>query len=216
MLAARWFKKPKEDETHLARSGQASRGGRRPALPHPKGARGTESAHGGGSKGQVFYHASKASIWSMLRFSLRQRWMVVLAVIGCMATLPMLFQVLPKNFIPDDDSSEFQLSIQAPEGTSLEATQVLIARIARDIRTLNGVEYTIASVADTDQRNPYQGTIYVRLVNIADREYGQLEMMDFVRKNILPKYAGDNLRISVTPGVVHVGRRHERRQTSNT
>ena len=47
-----------------------------------------------------------------------------------------------------------------------------------------------ASVADTEQRNPYQGTIYVRLVNIADREYGQLEMMDFVRKNILPKYDG--------------------------
>ena len=107
--------------------------------------------------------------------------------------------MLPKNFIPDDDSSEFQLSVQAPEGTSLEATQVMIARIARDIRQLNGVRYTIASVADTDQRNPYQGTIYVRLVNIADREYGQLEMMDFVRKNILPKYAADNLRISVTP-----------------
>ena len=54
-------------------------------------------------------------------------------------------------------------------------------------------------MADTDQRNPYQGTIYVRLVNIADRKYGQLDMMDFVRKNILPKYAADNLRISVTP-----------------
>ena len=94
---------------------------------------------------------------------------------------------MPKNFIPDDDSSEFQVSVQAPEGTSLEATQVLIARIARDIRTLNGVRYTIASVADTDQRNPYQGTIYVRLVNIAERKYDQLEIMDFVRKNILPK-----------------------------
>ena len=66
---------------------------------------------------------------------------------------------------------------------------------------LNGVEYTIASVADTDQRNPYQGTIYVRLVNIADRKFGQLEIMDFVRKNVLPKpdTSADNLRISVTP-----------------
>ena len=60
-------------------------------------------------------------------------------------------------FLPDDDSSEFQVSVQAPEGTSLEETQVRIARIARDIRHLDGVKYTIASVADTDQRNPYQG-----------------------------------------------------------
>ena len=76
---------------------------------------------------------------------------------------------------------------------------MLIARIARDIRQLDGVRYTIASVADTEQRNPYQGTIYVRLVNIAEREYGQLEIMDFVRKNILPRYAADKLRISVRP-----------------
>jgi HAE1 family hydrophobic/amphiphilic exporter-1 len=118
-----------------------------------------------------------------------------------MATLYPLYKVLPKCFTPDEDSSEFQLSVQAPEGTSLEATQVMIARIARDIRTLNGVNYTIASVADTDQRNPYEGTIYVSLFKIAKREFGQLEMMDYVRNNILtnPEYVAQNLRISVTP-----------------
>ncbi len=116
-----------------------------------------------------------------------------------MATLPMLFGMLNKNFTPDEDSSEFQLNVRVPEGTSLEATQVTIARIARDIRQLDGVRYTISSVADTEQRNPYQGTIYVRLVNIADRDYGQLEVMNFVRNEILPRHADDGLRISVTP-----------------
>ena len=76
---------------------------------------------------------------------------------------------------------------------------MLVARIARDIRKLQGVKYTLASVADTDQRNAYQGTTYVRLVDLAEREYGQLDMMDFVRKHILPNYADENLRISVTP-----------------
>ena len=118
------------------------------------------------------------------------------AVAGCLAALPVLFRVIPKDFIPDEDSSEFQLSVLAPEGTSLEATQVLTARIARDIRRLDGVRYTIASVADTEERNPYQGTVYVRLVNLADREYGQLEMMDFVRQKILPDYTSDHLRSS--------------------
>lgn len=180
MLAARWFKKAEKDG----------------AAPEGHGA-----SHGGGSgsKGQAFYRILEGAYLALLRFCLRQRWVVVLAVFGCMATLPILFNVLPKNFIPDDDSSEFELSLQAPEGTSLEATRVLVARIARDIRQLDGVRYTVASVADTEQRNPYQGTIYVRLVNIADRDYDQLAMMDFVRKNVLPKFAGDNLRISVSP-----------------
>lgn len=183
MLAARWFKKPEEAEEE--ENGDAS-----PA-----------AEHSAGSKGQVFYRAIEAVYLVMLRFSLRHRWLVVLASIGCMATLPMFFRILPKNFVPDEDSSEFQLSVQAPEGTTLEKTQVIIARIARDIQKLNGVKYTISSVADTDQRNPYQGTIYVRLVNIADRTYDQSEIMDFVRKNVLPKpeYVKEKLRIGVTP-----------------
>lgn len=185
MMAARWFKKAPDDDSPDESSAQ-------------KHAHAASEGHGG-SKGQVFYRAIEGVYLVLLRFSLRHRWLVVLAVIGSLATLPMLFRALPKNFVPDEDSSEFQLSIQAPEGTSLEATQVIISRIARDIRLLDGVRYTIASVADTEQRNPYQGTIYVRLVNIADRDYDQLELMDFVRKNVLPKYAQDHLRISVTP-----------------
>jgi HAE1 family hydrophobic/amphiphilic exporter-1 len=147
----------------------------------------------------VFYRAIESVYLVALRFSLRQRWLVVAIVIGCMATLPMLYRMVPKNFIPDDDSSEFQVSVRAPEGTSLEATQVLVARIARDIRKLQGVKYTLASVADTDQRIAYQGTAYVRLVDLAERKYGQLEIMDFVRKHILPNYVDEHLRISVTP-----------------
>lgn len=176
MLAARWFKGPAKGEGHASKS-----------------------HGGGGSKNQFFYSWIEKAYLVALRFSLRNRWVVVLTVAGCMATLPMLFAKVNKNFTPDEDSSEFQLSVQAPEGTSLEATQVVISRIARDIRQLDGVRYTISSVADTEQRNPYQGTVYVRLVNLADRTFGQLAIMDFVRKQILPKYSADNLRISVNP-----------------
>ncbi len=173
MLAARWFKGPGKE---------------------PK-----EKAKHSSSKNQFLYHLLEQAYLVVLKFSLRHRWIVVAAVVGCMATLPMLFRTVNKNFIPDDDSSEFQVSVQAPEGTTLEATQVLIARIARDIRKLDGVRYTIGSVADTEQRNPYQGTIYVRLVNIADRSFDQSELIQFVRDNILTKYAGDNLRMSASP-----------------
>jgi hydrophobic/amphiphilic exporter-1 (mainly G- bacteria), HAE1 family len=224
MLAARWFKKRKEQDADSPfplgegcvsvsplplGEGQGLRavggnGSAHDALARSLSQEGkqlAEASHGGGSKGQVFYHAIETVYLVLLRFSLRHRWLIVLATAGCLATLPMLFRVLPKNFVPDEDSSEFQLSIQAPEKTSLEATQVMIAEIARDIRKLDGIQYTISSVADTEQRNPYQGTIYVRLVNIADRDYGQLEIMDFVRQNILknPEYVKKNLRISVTP-----------------
>ena len=176
MLAARWFKKAKEET-------------------EPK----TGKHASGGSKGQPFYHALESVYLAMLRLALRWRFVVVLIIIGCLATLPYLFKVLPKNFMPNDDSSEFQVNVQAPEGTSLEATQVIIARIARDVRRLAGVKYTITSVADTDQHYSHKGSAYARLVDIADRDFSQAEILDYVRKEILPKYAGDNLRLSVSP-----------------
>jgi HAE1 family hydrophobic/amphiphilic exporter-1 len=192
MLAARWFKRPEHEEPQAAAKS---------------------------TKGQFFYSILENAYLLVLRFSLRNRWLVVLATVGCLATLPMLFKIVPKNFVPDDDSSDFQVNVQAPEGTSLEATRVLIARLARQLRQLDGVRYTVASVADTEQRNPYQGTIYVRLVPIAQRNYGQFELMNFVRKNVVAKFvdaheaearaaakngppdalATNRLRISVTP-----------------
>jgi HAE1 family hydrophobic/amphiphilic exporter-1 len=184
MLCARWYKrsgKGKHDTNDSAGGGVASPAAR------PR------------SRFQVIYHGVEYLYLIALRFSLRHRWVVVAIVLGCMASLVPLFQMVNKNFLPDEDSSEFQLDVQAPEGTSLEATQVVIARIARDIRQVNGVRYAISSVADTDERTPYKGTIYVRLVDLDSRAYGQMEIMQFVRENILPRFAADKLRISVSP-----------------
>jgi HAE1 family hydrophobic/amphiphilic exporter-1 len=103
------------------------------------------------------------------------------------------------NFIPDDDQSQFQVSVQAPEGTTLEATRAILTRMSRDVRELNGVRYTISSVGDDEQRTPYKGTIYIRLVKVFERTFNQMDVMTFVREKIIPKYAKENLRLSVGP-----------------
>ena len=76
-----------------------------------------------------------------------------------------------------------------------------IARIARDIRSCRTSGTPSAAWPNGDQRNPYKGTIYVRLTNIADRKSGrdQMQIMDQVAQGVLPPYAADKLRISVTP-----------------
>ena len=54
-----------------------------------------------------------------------------------------------------------------PSCTSLEATFVILQRISREVRALSGVQYTVTSVADSDQRIANEGTIYVRMVPLA-------------------------------------------------
>jgi HAE1 family hydrophobic/amphiphilic exporter-1 len=73
--------------------------------------------------------------------------------------------------------------------------------MARELRKLSGVRYTLANVASDEQRTPNLGAIYVRLVEIHERHYDELSMMNFVRNKILtlPEFAGQNLRMSVSP-----------------
>jgi HAE1 family hydrophobic/amphiphilic exporter-1 len=156
-----------------------------------------ENGHGATSKQRGFYRALEGGYLALLGFSLRHRWIVVLTCVALLALVPLEVKYAAKNFLPDDDRSEFQIDVRAPEGTSLEATAVILSRIARDVRALEGVEYTVMSVAGSQQRIANEGSVYVRLVDGPERTYSQFEMMDYIRKSLLPRYADQNLRMSV-------------------
>ena len=51
-----------------------------------------------------------------------------------------LFAFVGKNFLPQDDQSQYNVLVRTPEGTSLAATTNLAERIAQDIRQLPGVQ----------------------------------------------------------------------------
>ncbi len=152
-----------------------------------------------------FYSCIEGGYLALLRLALRHRWAVVLGVVGMLAMVPWLMGHVRKNFLPDDDQSEFEVKVRAPEGTSLEATFVLLDRIAREVRNTSGVEYTLTSVADDDQRIANTGTVYVRMTPLRQRKFDQFQMMNYVREQILPPFRKQDLRISVSPAAVFSG-----------
>ena len=56
----------------------------------------------------------------ILRWCLHHRWVVLVTVLGCMASLGLLVKLTSFNFMPQDDSSEFEIAFQAPEGSTLQ------------------------------------------------------------------------------------------------
>ena len=104
-----------------------------------------------------------------------------------------------KNFLPNDDQAEFEVGLRTPEGTSLEATEIVANRIATKIRALPGVSYTLVSIADDPARTQNSGTIYVRLTPVNERDRDQFELMNVVRQDILPTIGVPNLRTGVRP-----------------
>ena len=104
------------------------------------------------------------------------------AVLVLLSSVP-LFMMANKNFMPHDDQSEFEINLRAPEGTSLESTEVMTNRVANAVRErLPEVDYTLVTIAGDPAQTRNLGNIYVRLKPIEQRTRDQFAIMDVIRK----------------------------------
>jgi HAE1 family hydrophobic/amphiphilic exporter-1 len=134
-----------------------------------------------------------------LSWALGHRGLVAgLAVLVLLSSVPLLV-VAKKNFLPNDDQSQFEVGLRAPEGTSLESTELIANRIAAQVRALPEVDYTLVTVADDPAQTQNAGTIYVRLKPLSARARDQFTVMNGVRDQVLPRFAAAQLRTGVRP-----------------
>jgi len=134
-----------------------------------------------------FFYRPIARVYSgLLAFCLRHRWVVLIAIIGsCATTMPMCKKV-GGDFLPLNDEAQFEIYVQAPEGTSLESTTLIAERLARQTRKIPEVDSTLTSVAYGDNRQPNIASVYVHMTNPELRSRNQAIVMEQVRKEILP------------------------------
>ena len=155
--------------------------------------------HEQGSKQSKFFRPLDRGYSAILQWSLGHRAVIAgIAALVLLSSVP-LFMVADKNFLPNDDQSEFEVGLRAAEGTSLDATEIIANRIATQIRRLPEVEYTLVSVADDPSRTQNMGSIYVRLKPVDKRSRDQFAVMNEVRSTVLPKVEIADLRTGVRP-----------------
>ena len=152
------------------------------------------------SKESRFYSWIDKSYGWILSWSLSHRSTVVIAgLITVLATIP-LFYAIGKNFVPNDDQSEFEIIIQTPGGYTLAETDNLLRELEEKIRRLRGVTNTLTTIGDTTGNvKPGQGdvtsaNIYARLVDLSRRDYSQFDVMADARQ-LFQDYP--DLRVSV-------------------
>src|SRR5215203_507473 len=154
--------------------------------PRRQDAEGHEVA-GESTKDARFFRPLDRGYTALLQWSLGRRWIVAtVAVLVLLSSVP-LFMLADKNFLPNDDQSEFEVGLRAPEGTAIDATEIIANRIATRIRQLPEVEFAVVTVADDPARTQNVATVYVRLTPVDRRERDQFAVMNDVRSNILPK-----------------------------
>ena len=75
-----------------------------------------------GSKESRFYRPIDRGYTKLLTWSMSHRWVIVTACVLVIFSIFPLFRFVGKNFLPVDDQAQFEVTVRAPEGSSLAAT----------------------------------------------------------------------------------------------
>jgi HAE1 family hydrophobic/amphiphilic exporter-1 len=94
-------------------------------------------------KGGKHEHKSKLierGYLRLLNWSLDHRWAIVAVCLLTFSSAYPLYQNIGRDWMPQEDQSELGLSIELPEGSSLDATERLSREIAQKVEKVPGVD----------------------------------------------------------------------------
>ncbi|MBW7932782.1 MAG: efflux RND transporter permease subunit [Gemmatimonadaceae bacterium] len=113
----------------------------------------------------------------VIEWALRHRWQTIgiatLSLVAAFALTPLI----GGEFSPQSDESEFTVTFETPEGSSLAQTRAKAEQIIATLRAMEGVEYTYTTVGAGATGTVRAGEIYVRLSKPHERPRSANEMM---------------------------------------
>ena len=132
------------------------------------------------SKDSRFFGWMDRSYGRLLEWSLNHRIVIVGVALATFAMTFPLNAMVGRDWIPPDDQSEFNVSMNWPEGTSVEATARLAQEIADRYKEIPEVEFVNPFIHEAAISG--HNHIYVRLVDVTERKASNLDVAAKVRK----------------------------------
>ena len=127
-------------------------------------------AHGGSRRG--LYLILENFYMRLLGWAMRRRIVVAGLALVVMASAIPLFRIVQTEYIPTNvDESEFEMSVTAPEGTSLAAMQDVLSKVYAELKNLPGVEHVVTLVGTGYLQSVNSSRLYVRLDDIENRVF---------------------------------------------
>jgi HAE1 family hydrophobic/amphiphilic exporter-1 len=154
-----------------------------------------------GSKSGIVYRSLDWFYGLSLRLALRYRFVVVILCVAVVACTGPIAKRMGANLVPRDDQSEFQVTIITPEGYTLDRADQVFGEIENRLAKLPGVVHRFTVIGENNnaagkgQGDVTRGSIYLRLKDLAEREYTQFDVMARARA-ILKDYP--DLRTAVS------------------
>lgn len=120
-----------------------------------------------------FYARIDRAYERLLAFSMRRRFLVALGAVVIMFSSIPLYPLVRQEYIPSNiDEGEFDVSVTAPEGTSLAAMAEVMKVIEAEIRSTPGVKNVLASAGGSGfLGNVNNARFYVQMTPHAERTF---------------------------------------------
>ncbi len=125
-----------------------------------------------------------------LRLILRFKFIAALVFLGTLGLTVLVFQRVPKGFVPNEDQGYFIIAVQAPSGASLEYTKRIgqqVQAILQDVPEVQGI-FAIAGFSFTGSASN-QALIFVPLKPYSQRK-GDVHAADAVVNRIRGRLFG--------------------------
>jgi hydrophobic/amphiphilic exporter-1 (mainly G- bacteria), HAE1 family len=133
------------------------------------------SGHGGhdaaGSR-KGFYRWLDRGYAGLLGWAMRHRLVIAALVLIVIASNVPLYQVVKQEYIPSDvDEAEFDVNVNAPEGTNLIAMNDAMLQVEKEIMATPGVKLILATAGGGFIGGINQGSVYVRIASHDERKF---------------------------------------------
>ena len=125
---------------------------------------------------------------------LRWRYLTVVAAAAFFALSLWIGGLLGKEFVPEQDESQFNVQVQTPLGSTLQQTAAVTAELERRLRRLPGVRSLFTTIGAGAEGRVNVATILVQLQPRSNRLLTQQQIMERARRQLAP-FA--HLKISV-------------------
>jgi len=129
-----------------------------------------------------FYSYIDRSYSWMLRFAMRHRIAVaVIALAVALSSIP-LYRIVKQEYIPTDvDEAEFDVNVNAPEGTNIDAMDQTMRAIEQDLMETPGVRLIQSSSGGSFLGAVNQGGVYVRIAPHEERTFSFTKLWDSIK-----------------------------------
>ena len=131
-----------------------------------------------------WFDRQAAKYRGVIGWALGHRKSTIGLAVGAFVVAMMLFPLIGGGFMPDSDNSEFIITFETPEGSSLAYTGGKARQLETMVRRLGGVDYTYTTIGSGPTGTVSNGEIYVKLVPPAERERSMDELMVLARAEV--------------------------------